>query len=300
MYGIRVLQKIRRDDNQIRRQFLAKSHALNDLRSQLYLSGTYVRDYLLEPEIGRAESYRASLEEVHQQMESALESFGRRLEPDQAKHYTELSAEISDYWRILGPIFKWDAGQRRRLGYAFLRDVVYPIDYDPLLPVLGSHVVLVLNPRTVDYPSDNYKMATLKRTAALIGATIGSMQVWDLLRSIDYLLDGEYLKLSSVSVYGRRDMGALALYAAAFDERISCVIPDDPSSSHWQGPALLNILRLTDLPEAAGLMAPREIVSLTPLPATYAYTSSIYALYGKKNRIRRAGDLGEALAVKER
>ena len=78
------------------------------------------------------------------------------------------------------------------------------------------------------------------------------------------------------------------------------MILDDPPSSHWQGPALLNILRLTDLPEAAGLMAPREIVSLTPLPAPYAYTTSISALYGKKNRIRRAEDLGEALAVQER
>jgi len=86
MYGIRVLQKIRRDDNQIRRQFLAKDHALNDLRSQLHLSGTYVRDYLLEPEAGRAASYRTSLGEVHQQMESALESFGRQLDPDEAKH----------------------------------------------------------------------------------------------------------------------------------------------------------------------------------------------------------------------
>jgi signal transduction histidine kinase len=126
MYGIRVVQKIRRDDNQIRRQFLAKNHALNDLRSQLYLSGTYVRDYLLEPEAGRAESYRASLEEVHQQMESALQSFGRQLEPDQAEHYTELSTELAEYWGVLGPIFKWDAVQRRRQGYAFLRDEVFP------------------------------------------------------------------------------------------------------------------------------------------------------------------------------
>ena len=72
IYGIRVLQRIRRNDNQIRAQFLLKNHALNDIRSQLYLSGTYVRDYLLEPEPGRAETYRASLEEVHRQMESAL------------------------------------------------------------------------------------------------------------------------------------------------------------------------------------------------------------------------------------
>lgn len=86
IYGIGVLQKIRRNDNQIRRQFLSKNHALNDIRSQLYLSGTYVRDYLLEPEPGRAETYRANLEEVHRQMESALESFGRQLEKDSAEN----------------------------------------------------------------------------------------------------------------------------------------------------------------------------------------------------------------------
>jgi hypothetical protein len=40
IYGIRVLQRIRRNDNQIRAQFLLKNHALNDIRSQLYLSGT--------------------------------------------------------------------------------------------------------------------------------------------------------------------------------------------------------------------------------------------------------------------
>jgi signal transduction histidine kinase len=126
IYGIRVLQKIRRNDNQIRSRFLLKNHALNDIRSQLHLSGSYVRDYLLEPEPVRAETYRAGLEEVRRQMGSALESFGRQLEPDQTKYYAELSTELSNYWQVLGPIFKWDAGQRRREGYAFLRDVVVP------------------------------------------------------------------------------------------------------------------------------------------------------------------------------
>ena len=126
IYGIRVLQKIRRNDNQIRSRFLLKNHTLNDIRSQLHLSGSYVRDYLLEPEPVRAETYRAGLEEVRRQMGSALESFGRQLEPDQTKYYAELSTELSNYWQVLGPIFKWDAGQRRREGYAFLRDVVVP------------------------------------------------------------------------------------------------------------------------------------------------------------------------------
>jgi len=59
--GIRFLQHIRREEYQIRGQFLLQNHALNDLRSQLYLSGTYVRDYLLEPEPHRAEAHLESL-----------------------------------------------------------------------------------------------------------------------------------------------------------------------------------------------------------------------------------------------
>jgi hypothetical protein len=123
------------------------------------------------------------------------------------------------------------------------------------------------------------------------------MQLWDLLRSVDYLVEGEGLKLDGISVYGRKQMGPLGFYAAAFDPRITRVILDDPPASHWQGPALLYVLRVTDLAEAAGLVAPGEIVSLTPLPSSYKYTSSIYGLYGLKNHIREAGDLGSALGI---
>jgi signal transduction histidine kinase len=126
IYGIEVLQKIRRDDNEIRRHFLAKNHALNDVRSQVYLSGTYVRDYLLEPDPGRAETYRTNLQEVHRQMDSALESFGHQLEPDQTPYYTELSVALAAYWQSLEPTFAWDTEQRRRQGYVFLRDRIFP------------------------------------------------------------------------------------------------------------------------------------------------------------------------------
>lgn len=177
-------------------------------------------------------------------------------------------------------------------------DVIYPVDYDQLLAAFTSHVVLVLHPRAVDYPGvTNYKMSNIRMTTALIGATVESMQLWDLLRSVDYLVEGEGLKLDGVSVYGRKHMGALGFYAAALDTRITRVILDDPPSSHWQAAPLLNVLRVTDLPEAAGLVAPREIVSLTPMPAPYSYTSAIYALYGKKGSIRVVGDLGQALSV---
>src|SRR5271163_2253247 len=70
--ALRVLRQIRLEGDQIRTQFLLRNDLLNDLRSKLYLSGTYVRDYLLDPDPARAEGYRTSLEQVRSEMDAAL------------------------------------------------------------------------------------------------------------------------------------------------------------------------------------------------------------------------------------
>jgi hypothetical protein len=204
--------------------------------------------------------------------------------------------------RVHGQLFLPRNGKSRHPALIYVRekdDIIFGVDYDHLLSAFPNHVVLVLNPRAVDYPMDVNRTSVTKMTAALLGGTLESMQLWDILRSVDYLVDEEKLTLASLSVYGRRAMGGLALHAAALDTRITRVILDDPPSSHWQAPALLNVLRITDLAEVAGLVAPREIVSLTPLPETYRYTRSIYGLYGKTASIRQAASLGEALRVWE-
>jgi signal transduction histidine kinase len=124
--GLRVLRQIRRNDDEIRRQFLFRNHVLNDIRSELYLSGTYVRDYLLEPEPARAETFRTTLEQVHKEMDAALESYRSQLRPEERKDYAALTAELSRYWETLGPILNWKAADRRSRGYTFLRDEVFP------------------------------------------------------------------------------------------------------------------------------------------------------------------------------
>ena len=124
--ALRVVQQFRRNDDQIRRRYLSQNHVLNDIRSDVYVSGTYVRDYLLEPDPERAEAYRASLEEVRKHMAAALESYGRQVAAAEVQHYRNLETELTDYWRILAPVFQWDAAERRGSGYAFLRDEVFP------------------------------------------------------------------------------------------------------------------------------------------------------------------------------
>ena len=124
--ALRVLQEFRHSDDQIRRRFLAQDHVLNDIHSDVYVSGTYVRDYLLDPDPQRAETYRASLENVHRHMESALASYGSQVAAPEIQHYAALRTELTGYWKILAPISHWDQAERRRSGYAFLRDEVFP------------------------------------------------------------------------------------------------------------------------------------------------------------------------------
>jgi signal transduction histidine kinase len=122
----RVLRQFRHSDDQIRRRYLSQNHVLNDIRSDVYVSGTYVRDYLLEPDPQRADLYRTSLEDVRKHMESALDFYGRQATPAEVQHYLALRNELMDYWGILAPIFEWDPAERRRSGYTFLRDEVFP------------------------------------------------------------------------------------------------------------------------------------------------------------------------------
>ena len=135
--------------------------------------------------------------------------------------------------RVQGQLFIPRNGKTSHPALIYVKDkddIVFSVDYDLLLSAFADHVVLVLNPRAVDYPMNVNRTSSTKMTAALLGGTLESMQLWDILRSVDYLIDEQKLSLSAISVYGRKQMGGLAIHAAAQDSRISRVILDDPPS----------------------------------------------------------------------
>jgi cephalosporin-C deacetylase-like acetyl esterase len=176
-------------------------------------------------------------------------------------------------------------------------DSIYFMDLDELLPVLGRYRVLILNPRFSELPVSSADYAAIEMTAAWSGRTIAAMQVWDILRAVEWAVDEEKLAASAISLYGKGDMGILALYAALLDRRVQQVILNDPPASHWQRPALLNVLRVTDIPEVAGALAPRRLVSLTKLPDAFGYSREAYRMQGASAQFVQSGSLPEALEV---
>jgi signal transduction histidine kinase len=124
--AIQVLTQMRRSNEAIRREFVLRSKRLEKIRSALYLSGTYVRDYLLEPDPAAAERHRTSLNAIRAQIASELGSYQALLRPEQRGPFDVLKTELDSYWRSLDPVVAWDARKRRADGYAFLRDEVFP------------------------------------------------------------------------------------------------------------------------------------------------------------------------------
>jgi len=85
-----------------------------------------MRDYLLEPDVSKADAHKSSLNKDRSEMEAALEAYAKRLSPSEVDTYGVLTRELKDYWRVLEPALRWDTAERRSRSYAFLRDEVLP------------------------------------------------------------------------------------------------------------------------------------------------------------------------------
>jgi signal transduction histidine kinase len=121
-----TLRQIQTSNDAIREEFLWRTRLLERIRSDVYLSGTYVRDYLLEPEPGKAESHRVSLLERRSDIDSAVHTYQGLVSRQESAPFQVLNDDLAAYWKVLEPVFRWNAAERRRNGYAFLRDEVFP------------------------------------------------------------------------------------------------------------------------------------------------------------------------------
>jgi hypothetical protein len=98
----------------------------------------------------------------------------------------------------------------------------------------------------------------VERAHALLGRTVDAGRVWDVIAAAKYLKQQGY---TEVRVAGRGSAGVLAAYAAALDEGIDGVAAVAPFATHMgaAAPQFLNVLRVCDVPEVFGLVAPRPL-----------------------------------------
>jgi dienelactone hydrolase len=97
----------------------------------------------------------------------------------------------------------------------------------------------------------------IRRRFPLVGQTLDGQRVWDARRAVAAL--AEAVPGVPVRLHGEREAAAVALYAGLFEPGVAGFDLWHPPAGHRDGPALLNVATVLDLPQAVVLAAPRPV-----------------------------------------
>jgi signal transduction histidine kinase len=100
---------------------------LRRLRSDVNMSGIFVRDYLLDPAGERADGYRAQLAEFKAANTTTFRELRALIGgPETDPQLDSLSAKLQEYWQALDPLFDWTPAEKSTQSFRFLRSEVIP------------------------------------------------------------------------------------------------------------------------------------------------------------------------------
>jgi hypothetical protein len=97
---------------------------LRRLRSDINLSGIFVRDYLLDVERERAPEYRGRIAQFRDGNMKTLQELRVLAQSDE--EIASLESKLADYWETFDPLFDWTPVEKIAKSAAFLRHEVVP------------------------------------------------------------------------------------------------------------------------------------------------------------------------------
>jgi signal transduction histidine kinase len=124
--ALMFLNSLRHNDTALQARFLTRNRTLERIRSNIYLSGTFVRDSLLAPEQLGARAQLATLESLRRDSESALNSYAAALEPEEKAPFQDLRSQIEAYWNVLDRTLAWTGDERSKFRDAFFYEELVP------------------------------------------------------------------------------------------------------------------------------------------------------------------------------
>jgi hypothetical protein len=126
----------------------------------------------------------------------------------------------------------------------------------------------------------------VERSHALLGRTTDTGRVWDIVGAFRYL-NKDPLNPVVERLVGSKQDGICAAYAAIFEPSIKEVVIYDPPTSHRDGPHFLGVLRVLDIPDALGLLAPRPLTLVGAKDKAFDRTAAIYEAAGAAGKLTR-------------
>jgi signal transduction histidine kinase len=122
--AISSMYQIELREERIRQDYVVRDRALENLRSNIYVAGTSIRDFLLAGSDNLAEVHRAQFLDRRSQIQAELEDYQKLVSAESKEPFDQLREELLSWFTALTPSLEWDQSQRRSQSYAFMQDQV--------------------------------------------------------------------------------------------------------------------------------------------------------------------------------
>lgn len=127
----------------------------------------------------------------------------------------------------------------------------------------------------------------VERSHALLGRTVDTGRVYDVIAAVRNLQTRPTAAKLPIHVAGRGSAGLIAAYAAILSPEISSVTLVAPPASHMDAaaPQFLNVLRVCDVPDSLGLLAPRPLRLIDAPADRFSATKAAYKAAGAEEKL---------------
>jgi signal transduction histidine kinase len=185
--AISFLSQIKVREEKIREDYVNRDRVLQNLRSDIYTSGTYVRDFLLDTNDAFAAGHRDQFLETQRQLRNEVAEYHRLNGGADPASADELASEVAAYVKALAPVLNWNAPERHARAYAFMQDELLPRRMSALS--IADHIQqiserqLEQNSNTVSVMLSSFraKLLLLLLLTAASGLALAGISLWRLL-----------------------------------------------------------------------------------------------------------------------
>jgi signal transduction histidine kinase len=263
------LSSLRHNESALQARFLARNRTLERIRSNIYLSGTFVRDSLLAPEQSGARLQLNALQNLRRDTGAALASYASAIEPEEATPFQNLRSQIEDYWMVLDHTFSWTADERNKYRFAFFYEDLVPrrtsmLQIADRIEALNEEALRRGDVKLGDlFGRLQFGLLAMLAVTLLGGATLALFTILHILK-----LEGEVQRRLTESVHSQASLQELSarLVRAQEEERraLSRELHDEVAQAF-----------------SAVLMEAENLLDLDPAPAVRAHLDSIRGVAGK-------------------
>jgi signal transduction histidine kinase len=122
--AISSMYQIELREERIRQDYVVRDRALENLRSNIYVAGTSIRDFLLAASDNLAALHRTQFLDRQHQIEDELDDYRKLVTNESREPFTRLREELLSWFAALSPSLTWDESQRRSQRYGFMQEQV--------------------------------------------------------------------------------------------------------------------------------------------------------------------------------